>query len=80
MSTLSLTHLVLNAQLVSGDPNTVVFTDDDTKVTVTIPASAFVYQRSIDMEDESEHLMHVHIIIAIDTGIYNTFYMTFNLL
>ena len=48
---------VLRAELVPDDPTTVVFTDSDTEVTVTIPASALVYQRSIDME--GEHLTHM---------------------
>ena len=47
---MSHSRLVLNAELVPDDPTTVVFTDNDTKVTVTIPASAFAYQQSTDME------------------------------
>ena len=40
----------MNAELVPDDSTTVVFTDNDTDVTVTIPASAFDYQQSIDWE------------------------------
>jgi len=53
-----LSHLVLNAQLVPADPTTVVFTDNDSQVTVTIPASALIYQKSRDMEGKC--LMHTH--------------------
>ena len=50
---------MLRAELVPDDPTTVVFTDSDTEVTVTIPASALVYQRSLDIE--GEHLTHMHV-------------------
>ena len=49
---------VLRAELVPDDPTTIVFTDSDTEVTVTIPASVLVYQRSLDME--GEHLTHMY--------------------
>ena len=48
---------MLRAELVPDDPTTIVFTDSGTKVTVTIPASALVYQRSLDME--GEHLTYM---------------------
>ena len=55
------TYLVLNAQLVPVDPTTVMFTDNDSQVTVTIPASALIYQKSRNMEGEhlttTENLM-----------------------
>ena len=56
---------VLTAQLVPDDPTTIVFTDSDTEVTVTIPASALLHQRSVDMEGEqhtctaSMHTQHI---------------------
>ena len=59
---------VLRAELVPDDPTTVVFTDSDTEVTVTIPASALVYQRSLDME--GEHLTHMYNINTYATKLY----------
>ena len=53
---------VLTAQLVPDDPTTIVFTDSDTEVTVTIPASALLHQRSIDTE--GEHLTLAHSIVV----------------
>ena len=53
-----LSHIpVLTAQLVPDDPTTIVFTDNDTEVTVTIPASALLHQRSIDTEGEQHTCM-----------------------
>ena len=66
MSNICLSHLVLNAELVPDDPTTaVVFTDNDTEVTVTIPATAFDYQRPVDLEGNNYATeVHLHMNIV----------------